>query len=81
MYCAPCSISGDKELIDYAPDLKMVANYAVGYNNIDVAYCLEKGITVANTPDPVTAPTANLALGLMIDTARRITGMRPCCVL
>ena len=38
------------------PKLKMVANYAVGYNNIDVAYCLEKGITVANTPDPVTAP-------------------------
>ena len=33
----------------------------------------KKGITVANTPDPVTAPTANLALGLMIDTARRIT--------
>jgi lactate dehydrogenase-like 2-hydroxyacid dehydrogenase len=34
---------------------------------------LQKGLTVANTPDPVTDPTANLALGLMIDTARRIT--------
>ena len=34
---------------------------------------LEKGLTVANTPDPVTAPTANIALGLMLDTARRIT--------
>jgi lactate dehydrogenase-like 2-hydroxyacid dehydrogenase len=45
----------------------------VGYNNIDVAYALEKGIAVANTPDPVIAPTANLALGLMIDAARRIT--------
>ena len=62
----------NKELIDHASKLKMVANYAVGYNNIDVAYCLEKGITVANTPDPVTAPTANLALGLMLDVARRI---------
>lgn len=71
--CSMFDFPVSKELIDHAPNLKMVANYAVGYNNIDVAYCLEKGITVANTPDPVTAPTANLALGLMIDTARRIT--------
>ena len=63
----------NKELIDHAPNLKLIANYAVGYNNIDVAYALQKGLTVANTPDPVTAPTANLALGLMIDAARRVT--------
>lgn len=63
----------DKELIDHAPHLKMIANCGVGYNNIDVAYALEKGIIVANTPDSVTAPTANLALGLIIDSARRIT--------
>ena len=50
----------------------MVANYAVGYNNIDVAYCLEKGITVA-IPPTRDGPTANLALGLMLDVARRIT--------
>ena len=62
-----------QELIDHAPKLRLVANYAVGYNNIDVAYCLSKGITVANTPDQVTAPTANLALALMLDTARRVT--------
>ena len=71
--CSMFDFPVNKELVDHAPNLKLVANYAVGYNNIDVAYCLEKGITVANTPDPVTAPTANLALGLMIDTARRIT--------
>ena len=71
--CSMFDFPVNKELIDRAPKLKMVANYAVGYNNIDVAYCLEKGITVANTPDPVTAPTANLALGLMLDVARRIT--------
>ena len=71
--CSMFDFPVNKELIDHAPKLKMVANYAVGYNNIDVAYCLEKGITVANTPDPVTAPTANLALGLMLDVARRIT--------
>lgn len=71
--CSMFNFPVNRELIDHAPKLKMVANYAVGYNNIDVAYCLEKGITVANTPDPVTAPTANLALGLLLDTARRIT--------
>lgn len=53
--CSMFDFPVNKELIDHAPKLKMVANYAVGYNNIDVAYCLEKGITVANTPDPVTA--------------------------
>ncbi|MDR1257788.1 MAG: dihydrofolate reductase [Tannerellaceae bacterium] len=63
----------DKPLIDRAANLKLIANYAVGYDNIDVSYALQKGITVANTPGPVIAPTANLALGLIIDVARRIT--------
>lgn len=71
--CSMFDFPVDKKLIDHAPKLQLIANYAVGYNNIDVAYALEKGLTVANTPDPVTAPTANLALGLMLDTARRIT--------
>lgn len=71
--CSMFDFPVDKKLIDHAPKLQLIANYAVGYNNIDVAYALEKGLTIANTPDPVTAPTANLALGLMLDTARRIT--------
>ena len=71
--CSMFDFPVNKELIDHAPKLRLIANYAVGYNNIDVAYALQKGLTVANTPDPVTDPTANLALGLMIDTARRIT--------
>lgn len=71
--CSMFDFPVNKELIDQAPHLQLIANYAVGYNNIDVAYAVEKGITVANTPGPVTAPTANLALGLMLDTARRIT--------
>lgn len=71
--CSMFDFPVDKALIDKGKKLKLIANYAVGYNNIDVSYALEKGITVANTPDPVTAPTANLALGLMIDAARRIT--------
>ena len=72
--CSMFDFPVNKELIDHASKLRLIANYAVGYNNIDVAYALEKGLTVANTPDPVTAPTANIALGLMLDTARRITG-------
>lgn len=71
--CSMFDFPVNKELIDHAPRLQLIANYAVGYNNIDVAYALEKGLTVANTPDPVTAPTANIALGLLLDTARRIT--------
>jgi lactate dehydrogenase-like 2-hydroxyacid dehydrogenase len=63
----------DRALIDRAIKLQLIANYAVGYNNIDVAYALEKGLTVANTPGPTTAPTANLALALLLDTARRVT--------
>ena len=71
--CSMFDFPVDKALIDRGVNLKLIANYAVGYNNIDVAYALSKGLTVANTPDPVTAPTANLALGLLLDTARRIT--------
>lgn len=63
----------NKELMDRAENLKLVANYAVGYDNIDIPYAIKKGIVVANTPGPVTAPTANLALALMLDVARRVT--------
>ena len=75
-YDALCSMFNfpvTKELIDKAIHLKVISNYAVGYDNIDVGYALEKGIIVTNTPDAVTNPTANLALGLLLDTARRIT--------
>lgn len=71
--CSMFDFPVNRELMDKATNLQLVSNYAVGYNNIDVAYALEKGITVTNTPNPVTDPTADIALGLMIDTARRIT--------
>lgn len=71
--CSMFDFPVNKELIDKGEKLQLIANYAVGYNNIDVAYAIEKGLTVANTPNSVTAPTANLALGLMLDAARRIT--------
>lgn len=71
--CSMFDFPVNKELIDHATDLKLISNYAVGYNNIDVAYAVQHGLTVTNTPAPVTAPTANIALGLLFDVARRIT--------
>lgn len=63
----------DKRLLDAAKKLKIVANFAVGFDNVDVAEATAHGVTVANTPDPVTAPTADIAMGLMIDVMRGIT--------
>lgn len=61
-----------KEIIDLAPRLKIIANYAVGYNNIDVRYAVRKGILVTNTPDILTRATADLAMALLLASARRI---------
>nr|WP_321409858.1 NAD(P)-dependent oxidoreductase [uncultured Carboxylicivirga sp.] len=63
------------EVIDAAPNLKMIANFGAGYDNIDVAYAKSKGIIITNSPDPVTEPTAELAMGLMISVARRMAEM------
>ena len=62
----------NKELIDAGKNLKIIANYGVGYNNIDINYASQKGIVVTNTPDPVIEPTAELAFALMAAVARRI---------
>ncbi|MFO8061472.1 MAG: D-glycerate dehydrogenase [bacterium] len=62
----------DSEVIDNCPELKIIANYAVGYDNIDIEYARKKGIVVTNTPDVLTETTADLAFGLLIAGARRI---------
>lgn len=62
----------DKEIIDNLPNLKVISNYAVGYNNIDVDYATKKGIIVLNTPDVLTEATAELALTLTFSVARRV---------
>lgn len=59
-------------MIASAPDLKLIANFGVGYNNIDLEACKARGIRVTNTPQPVIEPTAELAFALMICVARRI---------
>ena len=61
----------DAALMDMAPNLKLIANFGVGFNNIDIAYAKEKGILVSNTPDPVIEPTAEQAFTLMLATAHR----------
>lgn len=62
----------DKEIIDAGKKLKLISNYGVGYNNIDIQYAREKGITVCNTPESVCNPTAELCMALMLGIARRI---------
>ncbi|CAM3652984.1 D-glycerate dehydrogenase [Kibdelosporangium persicum] len=63
----------DAELLDAAgPRLKIVANHAVGYDNIDVEECTRRGVLVANTPDVLTESTADLAWALILASVRRI---------
>jgi len=63
----------DKEVIEAARgSIKIIANYGVGYNNVDVDHATQCGIVVTNTPDPVIEPTAELALALMLAAARRV---------
>jgi len=62
----------DAVLMDQAPNLKVIANVAVGYDNIDVAAASERGIVVTNTPDVLTETTADLTFALLLAAARRI---------
>ena len=70
--CSVFDIPVGRDLIDCGHSLKLIANYAVGYNNIDTAYAAEKGIVVTNTPRSVIEPTADLALALLLSCSRRI---------
>jgi len=63
----------DEELLDAAgAGLRVVANYAVGYDNIDVAACGRRGVVVTNTPDVLTDATADHAFALLLGVARRL---------
>jgi glyoxylate reductase len=62
----------DDEVLASAPTLKVVANVAVGYNNIDVAAAKRRGVIVTNTPDVLTETTADFAWTLLMATARRV---------
>jgi lactate dehydrogenase-like 2-hydroxyacid dehydrogenase len=63
----------DDELLDAAgPGLRVVSNYAVGYDNVDVAACARRGVAVGNTPGVLTESTADLAWALILAAARRV---------
>src|SRR5207248_1557585 len=62
----------DAALLDAAPRLKVISNYAVGFNNIDVAAATARGIAVGNTPGVLTDATADLALCLLLAASRRL---------
>jgi glyoxylate reductase len=62
----------DGELLAAAPRLRVIGNHAVGTDNVDLAACAARGVAVANTPDVLTAATADLTLALLLGTARRI---------
>ena len=63
----------DDEFLDAAgPQLVIVANYAVGFDNIDVAACTRRGVLASNTPEVLTETTADLAWSLLMAAARRI---------
>jgi glyoxylate reductase len=69
-----CHISSviDDEVLVAAPTVKVVANVAVGYNNIDVAAASRRGVVVTNTPDVLTETTADFAWALLMAAARRV---------
>ena len=61
------------ELLDRAgPQLRVVANYAVGHDNLDLEACTARGVLATNTPDVVTEATADLAWALLLAAARRV---------
>ena len=60
-----------RELLDKLPKLRLVTQFGVGYDNIDVAECRQRGILVTNTPQPVIEPTAELCMALIMGIARR----------
>ncbi|HKY02080.1 MAG TPA: D-glycerate dehydrogenase [Burkholderiales bacterium] len=63
----------DAEVLDANPQLKVVANMVVGYNNFDVPACTAHGVLCTNTPDVLTETTADFGFALMMATARRIS--------
>jgi glyoxylate reductase len=64
----------DAELLDAAgPALRVVANHAVGFDNVDLESATRAGVVVANTPDVLTEATAELTLALVLDVARRLS--------
>ena len=61
----------DRELIDNLSNCKIIANYAVGFNNINIKYAKSRGIIVTNTPDILTDATADFTMALILSCSRK----------
>lgn len=72
LYCLLTDTINDELLEAAGPQLKVVSQMAVGYDNIDIAACTRRGIPVGNTPGVLTEATADLTLALLLGTARRL---------
>ncbi|KAL5975927.1 Glyoxylate/hydroxypyruvate/pyruvate reductase 2kgr [Asimina triloba] len=66
------NLAADAEMIDALPDLEIVSCFSVGLDKVDLDKCREKGIRVTNTPDVLTEDVADIAIGLMLATLRKI---------
>jgi glyoxylate reductase len=62
----------DAALLDACPRLRVISNYAVGYDNVDVAAATARGVVVGNTPDALTETTADFAFAMLVAIARRV---------
>ena len=69
---ATTDIKIDRELLEACPELKVVSNHAVGFDNIDVPACSDFGVLAGNTPGVLTETTADLAFTLILAAARRV---------
>jgi gluconate 2-dehydrogenase len=63
----------DAEVLDANPQLRVVANMAVGFNNLDIPACTARGVLATNTPDVLTETTADFGFALMMAAARRLS--------
>ena len=66
------TITVDDDLLSHAPNLKVVSNMAVGFDNVDLEACTRRGIPVGNTPGVLTDGTADLTMAIMLAAGRRL---------
>ena len=71
--CTSFDYPARAELLQHGAKLRLIANFGVGFNNIDIDYACTHGIVVTNTPQAVIIPTTELTLALMLDCARRVS--------
>ena len=71
--CTSFDYPARAELLQHGAKLRLIANFGVGFNNIDIDYARAHGIVVTNTPQAVIIPTTELTLALMLDCARRVS--------